>query len=1132
MPQLCTFGAASGRGFGLTEETGPGLPDDQFNLTTLLLPGNGTNGAQNNTFLDSSTNNFTVTRNGNTTQGTFSPFSFGGGTEQANGYYSGYFDGNGDYLTAAQNAAFNLGTGAFTVEGFFYLTSFASTNRIIGLGDGASGGSPLTYTGWTLSFTSTVIRWYRYDGTETNYSANATINLNQWNHVAVSRDGSGNLAIFFNGVKVLSQAGVNTAYNNVNANPLYIGRMDDGNPATPKYVTGYVSNVRVVNGSAVYNPTSSTLVVPTSPLTNITNTSLLTCQSSQFIDNSTNAFTITTNGNSQPTVVNPFGMTDWSGYFDGTGDYLNLTQSAFAVGTGNFTLEAWVFLTSAPGTEAGVISSFNTATGQGFYLAVNSSRQPFFAIGNGGTVNPTVTGTAISLNTWVHLAAVRSSGTISLYVNGSSVGTPTSATASIDRTLLGIGLSYPNSPQLYITGCISNARITSNAVYTSNFTPPTAPLTAISGTSLLTCQSSTFIDNSPNAFAITVNGNAYTGTLNNPFGSIVNYTTPPLQAWSNYFDGTGDYLTFPELNIPASTSFTIEFWFYWSSAPSTYSMFMSDDSGNTSKYIAYNVAGATLDMQTGGSAPTVAFCSFTPIINTWYHLAFVRNTNTVTIYVNGVAQAMSQATQSGAFLDQGTINYIGRWAGTTPYAVNGYMSNFRAVVGTAVYTANFTVPTTPLTVIQNTRLLTCQSNRFVDNSINRLAITLNGDTSVQPFSPFNPDAAYSTTSVGGSGYFDGSGDYLTVPNNAAFDLASGNFTIECWAYPIAWNATAVGIFGKRASTATANQIGLEFAGSSGTIRFAYNSSGSEIGVNGAAGTLNAWQHIAVVRNGSTLTIYKDGVSTGTATISVSIATNAAALAIGVVSSDGSFPITGYITNLRIVKGTALYTSAFTPPTAPLTAIANTQLLANYTNAGIPDATAKQVLETVGNAQISTTQSKFGGSSMSFDGTGDYLKSRLNYPIVFLGAGNWTVEGWVYLNTTSGTQTFITGQSDYATPANASYALYVTGASAGDFFYGSSFVSLGAPNLSASTWTHCAWVRNGSNINFYRNGTNITGVAIGANSINNGTTNPLCIGGANNGANPLNGYLDDVRVTKGYARYTSNFTPPTSAFPLL
>jgi hypothetical protein len=71
---------------------GGAAADPNFNQTTLLLHGDGTNGAQNNTFLDSSTNTFTITRNGNTTQGTFSPFSL------PNGEWSNYFDGSGDYL--------------------------------------------------------------------------------------------------------------------------------------------------------------------------------------------------------------------------------------------------------------------------------------------------------------------------------------------------------------------------------------------------------------------------------------------------------------------------------------------------------------------------------------------------------------------------------------------------------------------------------------------------------------------------------------------------------------------------------------------------------------------------------------------------------------------------------------------------------------------------------------------------------------------------------------------------------------------------------------------------------------------------------------------------------------------------
>jgi hypothetical protein len=85
-----------------------------------------------------------------------------------------------------------------------------------------------------------------------------------------------------------------------------------------------------------------------------------------------------------------------------------------------------------------------------------------------------------------------------------------------------------------------------------------------------------------------------------------------------------------------------------------------------------------------------------------------------------------------------------------------------------------------------------------------------------------------------------------------------------------------------------------------------------------------------------------------------------------------------------------------PPIAPPTAVTNTQLLTNFTNGAIFDNTAKNVLETGGNAQISTTQSKWGGSSMYFDGTGDYLVGgAFSAPLRAFGTGDFTIEGWFY-----------------------------------------------------------------------------------------------------------------------------------------
>ncbi|NBQ98139.1 MAG: hypothetical protein EBU12_07985, partial [Microbacteriaceae bacterium] len=246
--------------------------------------------------------------------------------------------------------------------------------------------------------------------------------------------------------------------------------------------------------------------------------------------------------------------------------------------------------------------------------------------------------------------------------------------------------------------------------------------------------------------------------------------------------------------------------------------------------------------------------------------------------------------------------------------------------------------------------------------------------------------------------------------------------------------------------------------------------------------VNTWCHVAVVKLSGTTTLYINGESKATTTSLGNLTDSSWVIGAGKYALppaiDAFFP--GYIANFRTVNGTAVYTSNFTPPTAPLTATQSantngnpsaaitgtaTSLLLNFTNAGIYDATSKNDLETVGNAQISTTQSKWGGSSMAFDGTGDWLLIP-DQPIQRIGTGNFTVEGWVYRNS-SGTYGLIgkgTGTTGWLLSLNSSNQVVFT--------YGSSTIT-STGTVSATTWTHIAVVREGTSTNqtkIYINGT--------------------------------------------------------------
>ena len=621
-------------------------------------------------------------------------------------------------------------------------------------------------------------------------------------------------------------------------------------------------------------------------------------------------------------------------------------------------------------------------------------------------------------------------------------------------------------------------------------------------------QNNTFLDSSTNNFTITRNGNTTQGTFS-PYGSN----------WSNYFDGSS-YLVTSSTQIVPTGSFTVECWVYVTSTANQ-AFVAQGTSGNSARF-SICIDGGLWWTQIGNTSINVG----TPALNTWNYLAATFNGSTLTLYVNGTSVGTASTTTS-AQNNTLAIGTLGAGWATSGYYVTGYISNVR--VSNTVRTIS--TPTTPYTFDANTRLLTCADNRFIDDSTNAFAITTSGTPSVQRFSPFSPTSAYSTSVIGGSGYFDGNGDFLTLTGSTATNFSGVDWTIETWVYS---NGAPPADYTYIIQSQSGANNWLPYLGIAlmvnGTINCAINA------VNYTSTqtiSFNTWNHLALVRSSGVVKLYINGVASSVSVTSDVVNSNLSFWFGKVDNTQGGgsyiYYLNGYMSSVRFVKGTAVYTSAFTPPTAPLTAITNTSLLLNYTNAGILDNAMMNDLETVGNAQISTSVKKYGTGSMYFDGTGDYLLAAPseNYQ---LGTGDFTIEFWINASA-SGSYNQVVGTynvnhdsgawrvGNRFNSLNQVYFARGTGSGVNEF--------TASVNVNDGSWHHVAVVRSSGTVTIYVDGTSSASASITGTC---SSTNQLRVGYNPRDTAYVTGYIDDLRITKGVARYTANFTPPTAAFP--
>jgi hypothetical protein len=619
-----------------------------------------------------------------------------------------------------------------------------------------------------------------------------------------------------------------------------------------------------------------------------------------------------------------------------------------------------------------------------------------------------------------------------------------------------------------------------------------------------------------------------------------NWGGPWGSSYAGNFNGSSQYLSLPSIaGYTLNADFTIEFW-------ANFNNFNSTGGGSPCPLSSTNTSNNWLVIVDSG---TIAFywngasiVSASPSNQTgyWYHIAIVRSGSTVSIYRNGVS--IASATNASSFTNTSPL-FIGQQNTSTGY-VNGSISNVRIVKGTAVYTANFQVPTSPLTAISGTQLLTLQNATIIDNSSNAATITNSGTVTTQSTQPFNPIIKTSyveylvvgggggggseagggagglltgllpvvtgatnnvTVGGGGTGGAPGTNGSNSVLNSltAVGGGGGGNNTAGVAGGSGSGGATSSsptggggqGVFGQgNAGGGGANNAFNAAGGGGGAGTVGLASSTGPTGGNGGAGISSAISGTVTPYagggggSGNTGTQGAGGVGGGGA------GSNSAAATAGQANTGGGGG--GSWSGTRGAGGSGIVIVSYPDIYAPLT---------------------------TGGA-TSPTVSTSGSGSIFCNGS-SYFGYNAQTPLVF-GSGDFTIEFWIYYTSTPDVILDWRQSGGGVTPVPTIYY----NASALKYFVNGTDQIVGG-SLSASTWYHVAICKISNVTKMYINGTQSGSNYSDTNTYLVGSGRPVV---AANGSSPGSAgsyYLSNIRLVKGVGVYTGAFTSYVPTAPL-
>lgn len=887
-----------------------------------------------------------------------------------------------------------------------------------------------------------------------------------------------------------------------------------------------------------------------------------------FTDKSFYPKTITANGQAKvATGVGRRGGCCIGGFGTSSANYVGFPASAnwaFPSGT-KFTIEFFVKITAYNTnggrllTAGGGVTAYNSTTGVHWQIVTTSAG--IYVEAWNGTTNQSCGGVAIPLNTWTHIAICYDGASgITGWKDGLlgwEATCPIAAPSSTPTLMIGAVAGDITSSTYFFSGFIDELRITKGINrYTAPFAVPTAEFSESSadqyfGLVKALCHfnglsgSTTLVDSSPINNVVTAYGDCKLTAAQGAFG----YDPGSVAS----FDGVApvDYLSLAQTGDFAfgNQDFTLECWFnttaqtiytdytvvfYASTAGINLGVrFSSQEASSTLTWTVLDALWANLYGITGSSNLTLK--------DAWHHLAFVRKGGLCRCFLDG--QRMTVGSGVGS-----TGTQVTEWTDTTAigsltliigHTFKGYIDDFRVTSGYARYVDSFIPPQANLSLLDPSLDTTTKLLHISAEGLDNSTVVTDSSTYLRAISVAgNAKISTAQFKFGASSlYLDGTGDYIAMSSRDDLKLKYDDFCVEAWIYTVDNNFTIMDYW----------------QSAPGYWKWGVNAAGKMVWWQGTGivltGALSVntgtWKHVAVSRMNGNLMMFVDGARDGQFYSFYDLSKSPPQLAIGgqVNTRDAAQDMVGYIDEVIITKGYAKYFQDFQAGAVVSGDVdpylANVSLLVDGSSPGgkylsIYDRSnnARQ-LGVAGQTKATMDKSRYGLPSIAFDGNGDYITTIESFPDLILN-GDFTIECSVMLASTSQTASVLVAKGWPTIPCssflfhmltNTNITLYMS-SNGSTWDIASNIVMKAEP--VANVWYNFAIVRSGNTYNLFEGGRIVATFTSALTPVADAA--PVTIGGSDDASACFNGWIDDVRITKGVARYSSRYIIRNTRFP--